>query len=167
MASPPADRLPSVIDVIAEFRHMLEDPGRRPVGAVMELLLDLHNNNLIQWIREDSVRSHDVDDAAVASAKRDIDALNTRRHQLVEALDAAVDGAITQTPTATPATESPAMVFDRLSILIIRTHFTERAANSPRPDRDSFAARLPVLQRQLRTLHLSGVCGAPQLPGEL
>jgi hypothetical protein len=141
--------LPSVIDVVAEFRNTLEEHAHRPVGAVMQLLLDLHDINLAQWCREDSVRSHDADDAAVASAKRDIDALNTRRHHLVEAIDAAVDAAIAQTPSAIPATESPASVFDRLSILVIRIYFTERAANSPRSERDAYAARLPVLHRQL------------------
>ena len=81
-----------------------------------------------------------------------LDALNLRRHHLVEAIDAAIDAAIVQTPSAAPATESPASVYDRLSILVIRIHFTERAASSPRPDRDAFAMRLPVLRRQLEFL---------------
>lgn len=152
MSSPPVERLPSVVDVVTHFRSALADSGRRPVSAVTELLLDLHENNLAQWNREDSIRSHPTDDAAVAGAKRDIDALNTRRHHLVEAIDAAVDRVITQTASATPATESPAMVFDRLSILVIRIHFTERAAGSERPDRDGYGARLPVLRRQLTTM---------------
>ena len=147
-----AESLPSVIDVVAEFRSTLEQRARRPAGAVMKLLLDLHDNNVAQWNREDSVRSDDADDAAVAAAKRDIDALNMRRHHLVEAIDAAVDAAIAQTPSATPATESPASVFDRLSILVTRIHFTERAARSPRRDRDAYAARLPVLHRQLAVM---------------
>ena len=123
-----------------------------PDDAVMQLLRDLHDNNVTQWEREDAVRSVDADDTAIAAAKRDIDALNMKRHGLVEAIDAAIDGAIAQTPSATPATESPASVFDRLSILVTRIHFTERAANSARPDRDAYAARLPVLHRQLALL---------------
>jgi hypothetical protein len=152
MPSPPAENLPSVSDVVAEFRRAFDEHPRPEAGAVMELLRDLHDNNLTQWRREDSVRSHDASDAVIAAAKRDIDALNLRRHHLVEAIDAAVDAAIAQTPSATPATESPASVFDRLSILVIRISFTERAASSPRHDRDAFAARLPVLRRQLELL---------------
>jgi len=147
-----AQSLPSVSDVVAEFRSTLDEHPRRKAAAVMELLRNLHDNNLTQWRREDSVRDDDASDAVIAAAKRDIDALNLRRHHLVEAIDAAIDAAITQTPSATPATESPASVYDRLSILVIRIHFTERAANSPRPDRDEFAARLPVLRRQLELL---------------
>jgi hypothetical protein len=41
------------------------------------------------------------------------------------------------------------MVFDRLSVLVIRISFTESAASSPREDRDQFAARVPVLHEQL------------------
>ena len=152
MPSPPAESLPSVSDVVAEFRSTLDERPRRQAGTVMDLLRDLHHNNLTQWRREDSVRSHDAYDAVIAAAKRDIDALNLRRHHLVEAIDAAVDAAIAQTPAAIPATEGPASVFDRLSILVIRIYFTERAASSARPDRDAYAARLPVLHRQLELL---------------
>ena len=152
MSSLPGESLPSVAAVVAEFRHTFEARAHRADGAVMQLLLDLHDNNVTQWNREDSVRSDDADDAAVAAAKRDIDALNMRRHHLVEAIDAAVDAAIVQTVSATPATESPASVFDRLSILVTRIYFTERAASSPRPDRDAYAKRLPVLHRQLEML---------------
>ena len=152
MAQPTAESLPSVTEVVVEFHNTLEERPRVQASAVMELLRDLHDNNLTQWRREDSVRSDDASDAVIAAAKRDIDALNLRRHHLVEAIDAAVDAAIAQTPSATPATESPASVFDRLSILVIRIYFTERAAGSPRLDRDDFAARLPVLRRQLEFL---------------
>ena len=152
MSSTPSESVPSVSDVVVEFRSTFEESPRRQAGAVMELLQDLHDNNLTQWRREDSVRNEDASDAVIAAAKRDIDALNLRRHHLVEAIDAAVDAAIAQTRWATPATESPASVFDRLSILVIRIYFTERAASSPRPDRDAYAARLPVLRRQLELL---------------
>ena len=152
MSSTTDKSIPAVIEVVAEFRRALEEHARRPASAVMELLLDLHDNNIAQWRREDSVRTGDADDAAIAAAKRDIDALNLRRHNFVEAIDAAVDAATAQSPSATPATESPASVYDRLSVLVIRIFFTERAASSPGPDRAAYAARLPVLNRQLVTL---------------
>ncbi len=44
------------------------------------------------------------------------------------------------------------MVFDRLSVLVIRIHHTELAAGEDASDADLYAARLPVLYRQLAEL---------------
>jgi len=44
------------------------------------------------------------------------------------------------------------MVYDRLSVLVIRIAFTERAARSRHPDGDAFGARLPILLEQLALL---------------
>ena len=144
--------LPSVSAVIAEFRRAPHEPARRPPSGVLGLLLGLHHNNAVQWGREDAARRDDVDDRAVAAAKRDIDALNTKRHELVEAIDAALATDLDQNQAAPPTTESPAMVFDRLSVLVIRMCFTKEAASSQRADRDLYAARLPVLEQQLAQL---------------
>lgn len=147
--SPSIEDLPSAGAVVDHFQRVLQDGAPRPSGEVLGLLLDLHRNNLDQWQREDATRAPDADDAIVAAAKRDIDALNTTRHGLVEAVDAALAAAMEQEPTATPATESPAMVFDRLSVLTIRIYFTDSAARGPNPDRDRYRARLPFLRQQL------------------
>jgi hypothetical protein len=149
MPSPSADGVPSVGDVVDEFQRALRKGAPPPSGDVLGLLLELHRNNLDQWRREDVTRVPDADDATVAAAKRDIDALNATRHGLVEAVDAALAAAIEQEPSATPLTESPAMVFDRLSVLAIRIHFTESAARAAAADGESYAARLPLLRHQL------------------
>jgi hypothetical protein len=111
------------------------------------MLLELHQNNLDQWRCEDTTRSVDASDAIVAAAKRAIDAHNATRHRLVEAIDAALADVVDQDESATPATESPAMVFDRLSVLTIRLHVTEARAG-----RDGVAGRVPLLRDQLTTL---------------
>jgi hypothetical protein len=152
MAAQPAG-VPSITSVIAEFRQALREPTPPPRDGVLGLLLQLHHNNVVQWNREDAARRDDGNDHALAAAKRGIDALNTTRHELVEAIDAALAVGIEQAPAAPPTTESPAMVFDRLSVLVIRISFTESAATSQRDDRDLYAARLPVLQQQLALLH--------------
>jgi hypothetical protein len=144
--------VPSITGVIAEFRRALDEPTRPPSNGVLALLLDLHHNNLVQWNREDAARRDDADDRAVAAAKRDIDALNTKRHELVEAIDGALAAGIDQAPAASPTTESPAGALDRLSVLVIRISYTESAASSERADRDLYAARLPVLHQQLALL---------------
>jgi hypothetical protein len=145
--------VPSVADVIAAFRHAVVG-GAPARSGLIGLLLELHENNAVQWAREDVSRRGAADDHAVAEAKRAIDALNRRRHELVEAIDAAMAAALEQSPSAPPTTESPGMVFDRLSVLVIRIAATESAARAERPDRDIFVARLPVLHEQLASLQL-------------
>jgi len=135
--------LPSVPDVVDAFRAALVEATTHPRAEdVLGLLHALHRNNLEQWRQEDATRDPGSGDAAVAEAKRAIDALNATRHRLVEAIDATLAGAIGQNPSATPTTETPAMVFDRLSVLTIRIHFTEGAGAG-------FAARLPALRLQI------------------
>jgi hypothetical protein len=144
-ASPSEDELPTSDDVVAEFRRALDDPEHRPTRRVEARLVDLLRSNLAQWNLEDEARGPGADDAAVAWAKRAIDELNAGRHRIVEDIDAAIDRAVTQAPSAPLTTESPAMAFDRLSVLVIRIHHTEGAAGR-------YAARLPVLYRQLADL---------------
>jgi hypothetical protein len=143
--------VPDVADVIAEFRRASGTPAPTAPTDVIRLLLGLHENNALQWDREDEARRDGADDHAVAGAKRDIDALNTKRHGFVEAIDAALVAVIDQSPSAPPTTESPGMVFDRLSVLVIRIASTEEAARAERVDLD-YAARLPVLHEQLASL---------------
>src|SRR5260370_37355036 len=119
--------LPEVSDVVAEYRARGRDPDRRRPEGLLARLSALHETNVAQWDFEDRVRSLDGEDTMVANAKREIDALNVRRHRLVEAIDAAIDDAIPQTPSATPSTERPAIVFDRLSVLVIRLPHTHLA----------------------------------------
>ena len=153
MAAAPTD-LPSVSDVVAEFQRALRSsvPARAAHQGVLRWLLELHQNNVEQWSREDAARRDAADDREVAAAKRDIDVLNTTRHELVEAIDAALAAGIEQARSAPPTTESPAMVFDRLSVLVIRIAFTESAASSQTDERDAYADRLPVLYQQLSLL---------------
>jgi hypothetical protein len=144
--------IPEAGAVVALFREALTadtTTARDDVGAA---LLKLHRNNLAQWRCEDVTRAPDVDDGMVAAAKRDIDALNASRHRLIEAIDALIDAGIDQDPTAMPTTETPAMVFDRLSVLAIRAHFTQRAADDGTGNGDRYRARLPVLEAHLAVL---------------
>jgi hypothetical protein len=127
-------------EVVALFERALDGGAPTPSTDLLSLLLALHRNNLDQWQQEDLTRARGADDATVAAAKRAIDALNATRHELVEAIDAALAAALEQDPSATPATESPAMVYDRLSVLTIRIHFTEDAG---------YRTRLPLLRDQL------------------
>ena len=83
--SPSSESIPSAGAIVDHFQRALRDGAPTPSGPVVGLLMELHRNNLDQWRREDLTRGRDTDDATVAAAKRDIDALNTTRHRLVEA----------------------------------------------------------------------------------
>jgi hypothetical protein len=141
-----------VADVVAEFRMALDGRGPTVRDPFLDALWELHAINAMQWRTEDITRSTDASDAVVAQAKREIDALNLRRHACVEAVDTLIATSTAPDPSAPPATESPAMAFDRLSVLVIRIHHTEQAAAPGAPDAGRYAARLPNLRRQLVAL---------------
>jgi uncharacterized protein DUF4254 len=159
--------VPSASEVVAGFRRWLEaqappDDRRSSVrrkgsdrsdpDELMQLLLELLRSNLEQWVLEDVSRTSGVDDATVARAKRSIDRLNLERHRLAERVDAVIDAVLVQSPTATPSTESPAMAFDRLSVLAIRRDRTRRAAGVAGNGGGDFGWRLPLLSAQLDEL---------------
>jgi hypothetical protein len=158
--------VPSASEVVTYFRRWLgteaSPDGRRssdrevgdppdPDGP-MQLLLALLRSNLEQWELEDVTRAPAVDDATVARAKRSIDRLNLERHRLAERVDAAIDAALVQSANATPSTESPAMAFDRLSVLAIRLDRTQRAARMAGDGGGDFSWRLQRLSDQLDEL---------------
>jgi hypothetical protein len=143
--------LPTVAAVVEAFRGALGGPDEAPPG-LLGALLGLHRSNLVQWKLEDAARDPDATDAAVASAKRGIDRLNLTRHHFVEEIDSLIEDIIGQTAGAPPATESPGMAFDRLSVLVIRLHHTEIASRSSGADAHLYAARLPDLRERLSSL---------------
>jgi hypothetical protein len=152
----PASRLSvSVADVVTRFRTVLDDVEAEESDPLLDALLQLHRTNLAQWRLEDTTRAPDASDAVVAQAKRSIDALNLRRHQCVETVDALIARVIAPAPSAPPATESPAMAFDRVSVLVIRIHHTESAAEANTPAPGAYRARLPALYRRLDGLTAS------------
>ena len=143
--------LPTVASVAAAFRTALELPGEAAAG-LLGALLGLHANNVAQWQLEDAARDPLATDAEVAGAKRGIDRLNLTRHQFVEQVDGLIDDVLTPSAGAPPATESPGMAFDRLSVLIIRLHYTEVASSSSAGNLGLYRERLPALREQVASL---------------
>jgi hypothetical protein len=144
----PPRPLPPATTLVAEMEQALSGGRESGRSALAGLIAELVNSNSSQWDLEDTTRDPDISDAVVATAKREIDRLNLGRHRLVQEIDAAVDAALEQPAVAPIATESPGMVLDRLSVLVIRRVRT--AAASARDQ--AFADRLPVLDAQIATL---------------
>ncbi len=146
MTTPPV--LPSAAEIVAEMEQAATGQETTAETALDAALLDLVASNLRQWDLEDATRDPGASDAEVANAKREIDRLNVSRHRLVEEIDAAIDSVLDQQTTAPLATESPGMVLDRLSVLVIRR---TRTAVASRRD-PSFADRVRVLEAQVGAL---------------
>jgi hypothetical protein len=132
-----------------EQRKPVHPDPDEPVWA--SLMVALVESNLRQWDLEDTTRDPGATDAVVAGAKREIDRLNLGRHRLVEEIDTAIDAVLDQPAVAPIATESPGMVLDRLSVLVIRRARTT-AASSQDP---AWADRLPLLESRLTTLTMA------------
>jgi hypothetical protein len=60
------------------------------VAASTDLVHQLHELHAQQWMLEDATRYRDASADQIATAKTAIDACNSRRHQLIDAIDATV-----------------------------------------------------------------------------
>jgi hypothetical protein len=140
--------LPAASDIVADMEKAATGRQRTAETVLNTAIVDLVESNLRQWDLEDATRNPDASDAQVANAKREIDRLNVSRHRLVEQIDAAIDSVLDQPAIAPLATESPGMVLDRLSVLVIR-----RARTAVASRRDSkFADRVQALEAQVGAL---------------
>jgi hypothetical protein len=135
-------------DIVAEMEHAATGQQTTAETALITAIVELVESNLRQWDLEDATRNTGASDAQVANAKREIDRLNVSRHRLVEEIDTAIDSILDQPATAPLATESPGMVLDRLSVLVIRR---ARTAVASRRD-PKFADRVRALEAQVGDL---------------
>jgi hypothetical protein len=120
-------RFPTGAELVSEMEAAIEgDTHAHPIPWVT-VVLELVESNLAQWELEDVTRDPAASDKVVANAKKGIDHLNIGRHRLVEQIDALIDAGLEQSADAPLATESPGMVLDRLSVLVIRRLRTKSA----------------------------------------
>jgi Protein of unknown function (DUF4254) len=133
--------LPPAADIVAEMEQAASGQRSTAETTLNRAVVELVESNLRQWDLEDATRNPGASDAEVANAKREIDRLNVSRHRLVEEIDTAIDSLLDQRLTAPLATESPGMVLDRLSVLVIRCARTAMASR-----------RDPILADRVRAL---------------
>ena len=140
--------LPGAAALVEEVRGTVGGGPPCAAPALGGLVAQLAAVNLRQWDLEDETRDAHAPDRVIATAKRAIDRLNLDRHRLVGAIDVAISALLDPRPSAVLATESPGMVIDRLSVLVIR-----RARTAALSGQDpSYAERLPALDAQVAAL---------------
>jgi len=120
--------------------------------SLSTLVLAHHRANFNLWHEEDKAREPGASDARIAQVKRNIDTLNQRRNDLVEALDRTLlDSAGQQNSAAPLHSESPGLILDRLSILALKLYHTEEEthrASATEQHREKNRLRLALLQEQ-------------------
>jgi len=92
-----------------------------------------HRSNTALWREEDRARRSDVPDSEIVRCKRNIDALNQRRNDAVEALDDCLLAALERVvpapaPDARLSSETAGAIIDRLSILALKIHHMRQAS---------------------------------------
>lgn len=122
----PGMALPKSADLMRIFTAPTGDLESHPVLRAGAALSAHHR---AQWAAEDTCREHADDDRLVATAKRTIDALNARRVELVDQVDAWADG-IRSVAEAALHTETLGQLIDRLAVAWVRCrNLTASAGN--------------------------------------
>ncbi|KQC32399.1 hypothetical protein AAU57_02935 [Nonlabens sp. YIK11] len=128
-----------------------ENPYDRSSQLIEHLLYRKCWIDTVQWHYEDIIRDPNIDPVAALSLKRQIDASNQDRTDMVEYIDSYfLDKYADVNPKsdATINTESPAWAVDRLSILALKIYHMEEEANRV----DASAAHKAACQAKLDIL---------------
>ena len=132
--------------------------NRYPAGDIAHLLYRKNWIDTVQWHYEDLIRDPNIDPVAALALKREIDASNQERTDLVEYIDSYFlqkYQSVQVLSGATINTESPAWAIDRLSILALKIyHMREEAEreNAEPAHREACRQKLEVLLMQKEDL---------------
>ena len=109
-----------------------EMPSPYDKGSIEDLLFTKNWIDTVQWHYEDLIRDPEIEPNAALALKRQIDASNQNRTDLVEYLDAyflELYKSVEVDKNASINTESPAWAFDRLSILALKIYHMQEEAS--------------------------------------
>lgn len=120
--------------------------------GLLALVEENHRCNFELWHEEDKARRDDRGYEYVYRAKRRIDRWNQHRNDVIERID---EWIVARAPAPTAGTpmnsETPGMIIDRLSILVLKEyHMAEEAerADAPESQRARCRERLEIVGRQ-------------------
>jgi len=103
------------------------DPQAGSESGLNALILEQHRQNFALWHEEDRARAPLAPAEQIAQTKRNIDALNQVRNDLVEAIDRELLQQLEKTGVRLGGelhSETPGMIVDRLSILSLKIFHT-------------------------------------------
>ena len=160
-----SDKANKIFKEVIERYHVINTVGQEfqnPYDEKNDLLEHLLFRkcwiDTVQWHYEDIIRDPQIDPVAALKLKRQIDASNQERTDMVEY----IDGYFLQKfkdvapkPDAKINSESPAWAIDRLSILALKIyHMEEEAnrANASEEHKTKCRAKLEILLEQRRDL---------------
>ena len=139
----------------AEPKGLDEPAPEADLDTLRTLAVSQHLCNHRLWHVEDEARRTDVGPEVIADCKRRIDALNQKRNDLIERVDACLVALVTplvpEGASERYNTETAGMALDRLSIIALKVHhMREQAQRADASDehRHSCAAKLAVLDEQ-------------------
>jgi len=147
-------------EVIEKYhiKNTVDQPFHNPYNKDSNLIEHLLYRkcwiDTVQWHYEDIIRDPQIDPIAALKLKRQIDASNQDRTDMVEYIDSyflEVYKNVTPKADATINTESPAWGIDRLSILALKIyHMNEEATRKDASDahRNACRTKLDVLLEQ-------------------
>jgi len=109
-----------------------ENPYNKDTQLIYHLLFRKCWIDTVQWHYEDIIRDPNIDPVAALTLKRQIDASNQDRTDMVEFIDSYFLNkfkAVEVKSSATINSESPAWAIDRLSILALKIYHMDEEAN--------------------------------------
>lgn len=133
-------------------RALPQNPYERQ--DIAHLLYQKNWIDSVQWHLEDLIRDPQIDPVAALELKREIDASNQRRTDMVEYLDAHFLNqykSVQAAENASVNTESPAWALDRLSILALKIfHMQEESTrrSATQAHREACTVKLHILCEQ-------------------